>query len=154
MNVIWQLLSNAGGKWCLIHFSLSLWWKISLYLIFENVTIESNTYKCAFLLFALLFVSLEDVNEIFGYIVEIEEKKLDDLMDHVVTVHVHGRLGRGIRPQVLRFPPETWNIFISALNSNHRTNNTVEGCHSKFQKLMVIHHPSIWRFFLFFFFKC
>lgn len=115
---------------------------------------ESNTHVCASLLSALLPVSLGDVNEILGYIVEIAGKKVDDLMDHVMSVHVYGSLGRGIRPQVLRFPPETWNIFISALNSNHRTNNTVEGCHSKFQKLMVIHHPPIWSFFLFFFFKC
>ena len=87
-----------------------------------------------------------------GTLWKLQKKKLDDLMDHVVRVRVHGSLGRGIRPQVLRFPPETWNIFLSAPNSNHRT-NTVEGCHSKFQKLMVIYHPSIWSFF-FFFFKC
>ena len=105
------------------------------------MTTESNTYECASLLSALLSVSLEDVNENFGYIVEIAEKNLDDLMDHVVRVHVRGNLGRGIRSQVLRFPPETWNIFISTLNSNHRTNNRVGGCHSKFQKLI-------------FFFKC
>lgn len=36
--------------------------------------------------------------------------------------------------------------YTSVLNSNHRMNNAVEGWHSKFQKLMVVHHPSIWRF--------
>lgn len=61
------------------------------------MTTESNTYECASLLSALLSVSLEDVNENFGYIVEIAEKNLDDLMDHVVRKHVRGNLGRGIR---------------------------------------------------------
>lgn len=32
-----------------------------------------------------------------GYIVEIAGKKVDDLMDHVVSVHVYGSLGRGIK---------------------------------------------------------
>ena len=94
---------------------------------------ESNTHVCASLLSALLPVSLGDVNEILGYIVEIAGKKVDDLMDHVVSVHVYGSLGRGIRPQVLRFPPETWKVSASVLNGDHRMDNVLEGWHSKFQ---------------------
>ena len=35
--------------------------------------------------------------------------------------------------------------YTSLLNGDHRTNNRVEGWHSKFQKLMV-HHPLSFRF--------
>ena len=72
------------------------------------MTTESNTYECASLLSALLSVSLEDVNENFGYIVEIAEKNLDDLMDHIETMYICGRHGTDkTRPGTPRFPEET-----------------------------------------------
>ena len=43
-------------------------------------------------------------------------------------MYVCGRLGRGrVRPDAPRFPPETWNVYTSVLNGDHRTNNAVEG---------------------------
>ena len=107
------------------------------------MTTENNTHNCAYLVSVFQFVPLEDVSETFEYTVEIAEEHLDDLMDYVERVYVHGRLDRGRIAQVLRFPPETWNVYTSELNGEHRTNNMVEGWHSKFQKLIVVHHPSI-----------
>lgn len=71
------------------------------------MTTEYNTHNCASLLSVFQFVPLGDVSETFEYIVEIAEEHLDDLMDYVERVYVHGRLGRGRRAQVLRFPLET-----------------------------------------------
>lgn len=59
----------------------------------------------------------------------------------------HGSWDRGRRkPKAPRFPLETWNVYTLVLNRDHKKNNTVEGWHHKFQKLMLLHHPSVWRF--------
>lgn len=51
MNVIHRLLTDAQVKWCLFHFSKSLWWKVSfLGLTRAYVTVESNSPKCECLL--------------------------------------------------------------------------------------------------------
>ena len=114
----------------------------------EYTTMESNAPKCASLFLGRPFVPLEDINESLEYIVENAEENLNDLMDSVETAYVCGKLGRGRRPEATRFPQELWSqyICISILNGAHRMSSAVEGWHSKFQKLMVVHHPSIWRF--------
>lgn len=66
-------------------------------------------------------------------------------MDYVERGYVHERQERGKRrPEAPRFLPEMKNAYISVLNSNHETNNAVEGWHGNFQELMVVHHPSVW----------
>ena len=44
---------------------------------------EVNTCKCVSMLFGLLFVPVQDVNETAEYIMEKTEENLDDLMDYV-----------------------------------------------------------------------
>lgn len=98
-------------------------------------------------LFRLTFVPLEDVNETLECTVEGAEENLDDWIDYVGRVRVHGRCGRGRRiPESPRFPPETWDICKSVLNANRRIYNAMEVWHHKLQNLVVIHHSSIWRF--------
>lgn len=93
-NAIRLLLPNAHVRRCLFHFSQSLWQKIpSLGLTREHIT-ESNTRKCATMLFGLPFVPLEDVNETSKHIAENAEENLDDLMDYVEKKYAHGRHGR------------------------------------------------------------
>lgn len=52
------------------------------------MTTDSKTHKCMFMLFGLLFVCLEDVNETFEYLVETAEESIDNLMDSVERVYV------------------------------------------------------------------
>lgn len=47
------------------------------------------------MLFGLLFVPMEDINETFEYTVENTEENLDGLMNYVDRVYVHGRHSRG-----------------------------------------------------------
>lgn len=54
-----------------------------------------------------------------------------------------GMCHRGIRRP--RFPPESQNVYTSVPNADHRVNNAVEGRHGKFQKLMIVDYPSMWR---------
>ena len=123
---------------------MSIWqWKVTHISVLQHTCCTCAT---TIQLFGLPFAPLENVNEIFEYLVENTEENSDDLMDYVFRMYVHGRCGRGRRPEAPRFSPETWNVFTSVLNGNHRVNNAVEGWHSKFQKLVVVHYPSIWRF--------
>ncbi|KFD66258.1 hypothetical protein M514_21545 [Trichuris suis] len=87
-----------------------------------------------------------DDDEVVESILNVEDEMdedldEDDLIDYVERTYVTGRRGR---PPI--FPPEVWNVYRATLNDQHRTNNAVEGWHNKFQKLMVVHHPSIWKF--------
>lgn len=86
-----------------------------------------------FVLFGLLFVCLEDVNETFEYFVENAEENVDNLMDSVERVYVWEKYGRTRRSETRRFPPETWKIYTSVLNGDHRMDNVLEGWHCKFQ---------------------
>ena len=61
-------------------------------------------------------------------------------------MYVHGKNGRSRTLEAARFPSETWNVYNSVLNGDQRTSNTMKGWHNKFQKLMVVHHLSIWIF--------
>ena len=49
---------------------------------------ESYTCKCESMLFGLPFV--QDINEVFEYIMEKTEENLDDLVDYVEKVWVYG----------------------------------------------------------------
>ena len=81
----------------------------------------------------------------FEYIVENTEETLDDLVDYVERLYVCVRCGRGKRLEAPRFPPVTWNVSASLLNSDYGMNSDEEGWYSKFHKLTV-HHPSILRY--------
>ncbi|KFD61048.1 hypothetical protein M514_08442 [Trichuris suis] len=139
MNAIRSLLPNAEIKGCLFHISQSLWRRISSSGLASSYNaVESDTRRCASMLFGLPFVPVEDVVETFEYIEDQAEESLDDLMDYVKRTYVTGR------PPM--FPPQTWNVYRAVLNDQHRTNNAVECWHNKFQKVMVVHYPSIWKF--------
>ncbi|KHJ40130.1 hypothetical protein D918_09827 [Trichuris suis] len=139
MNAIRSLLLNAENKDCLFHFSQSLWRRISSWgLACSYNAVESATRRCASMLFDLPFVPAEDVVETFEYVDNQAEESLDDLMDYVKRTYVTGR-----SPM---FPPQTWNVYRAVLNDQRSTNNAAEGWHNKFQKVMVVHHPSIWKF--------
>ncbi|KHJ40540.1 hypothetical protein D918_09430 [Trichuris suis] len=130
MNAIRSLLPNAEIKGCLFHISQSLWRRISSSGLASSYNaVESDTRRCASMLFGLPFVPVEDVVETFEYIEDQAEESLDDLMDYVKRTYVTGR------PPM--FPPQTWNVYRAVLNDQHRTNNAVECWHNKFQKVMM-----------------
>ena len=58
----------------------------------HNKTMQNNNYKYASVLFGLWFMSLEDVNKTFRYIVGNAEENLDDLMDYGEKVYAHGKV--------------------------------------------------------------
>lgn len=74
------------------------------------MTMESYTCKCESMLFGLPFV--QDINEVFEYIMEKTEENLDDLVDYVEKVYSQGRFGRGKQNHKLYDFHQKLGIFI------------------------------------------
>ncbi|XP_034236635.1 uncharacterized protein LOC117642496 [Thrips palmi] len=133
MNVNRDFSPNIFRKGCLFHFNQSLWRKVvddglrSLYINAENEdhTVRRDVQR----LMAVPFVPMDDVEEVFDMIVE----EADDRVLNVAT-HLDNNYIRGNRTLRRAIPP----LF--------PTNNVVEAYHSKFQKIMVIHHANVWKF--------
>ena len=98
-------------------------------------------------LLALPFVPLPDLEQAFDAV-------MDEVDDRVLAVatHLETRNLRGQRPLRRRravppmFPPNLWNVHDQAVQNKARTTNVVEGWHSKFQKLLVVHHANVRKF--------
>lgn len=75
-----------------------------------------------------------------------------DLVNYFETTYVNGCpkiLGKNKRIKVKNipapFPPSVWNVHLTTLNDNDRTNNQTEGWNHRFSKLVNQTHPSIWH---------
>ncbi|KFD46116.1 hypothetical protein M514_13011 [Trichuris suis] len=91
MNAIRSVLPNAQIKGCLFHFSQSIWRRISSSGQTSSYReLGNSTRSCAFMLFGLPFVPVEDVEEKFDFISEQQaDVNLDDLIDYVEGTHRH-----------------------------------------------------------------
>jgi len=146
MNAARISFVSASIKGCLFHFTQSLYrYLISLGLKQEYEILESPIRKQAIALFALPFIPLEEIVEVFENITEGMDPRLDALISYIDSTYVQGPLRRRRRVPP-RFPPQVWNVYDLVLNGDERTNNAVEGWHNHLQKMMVVHHGSLWRF--------
>lgn len=151
MNVNQEIFPDVVHKGCLFHFNQSLWRHVvnsGLRVPYINAENEPHTVRRDVQrLMALPFVPLPDLENTFDAVV-------DDMDDRVLAVattldntyirgHRQLRRRRAVPP---RFPPALWNVFDQAVEDSARTNNVVEGWHSKFQKLLVVHHANVWKF--------
>lgn len=93
------------------------------------------------------FVPLHDVEMVFDQLnISIEGNTgLENLYNYVEDNYIRGRATRR-RSSTPAYKPELWNVYFLVKNKMHRTNNVAEGWHSKFQRIINVHHASIWRF--------
>lgn len=99
------------------------------------------------ILLAIPFVPLVDVEEAFDLIYDEVHDDCITLADYVEKTYVRGTPARGRRRATApRFSPQKWNVYQQVIDRSQRTNNVVEGWHSKFQKMIVTHHSNIWKF--------
>lgn len=98
-------------------------------------------------LMAIPFVPPVDVEDIFDAVVDDLDDRVLGLATHMEQTYIRGhrqlRRRRAVPP---RFPKEVWNVHDQAVDNSHRTNNVVEAYHSKFQKMIVVHHANVWKF--------
>ena len=96
---------------------------------------------------ALPFVPLADVEEAFDDVMETLDERCLEVASYIEHTYVRGYPRRGRRRAIPpTFPPPVWNVHQQVVLDQHRTNNVVEGFHSKFQKCIVTHHANIWKF--------
>lgn len=69
-----------------------------------------------------------------------ENEQIDRLFDYVERTYIRGRRRNA------RFSMEIWNVYDLTIEKLQRTNNVVEGYHSKFQHMINCHHASLWKF--------
>ena len=91
------------------------------------------------MILALSFVPVQDVILAFDELCNhcgIDEQSV---LDYFETNYI-GELRRGLLPL---FPHELWNMHNRVLNELPRTNNSLEGWHTRFSTMLRETHPSI-----------
>lgn len=75
-------------------------------------------------------------------------EELDEFASYIEVTYIRRKRACDRRPAIPpKFPPKMWNVYDLVLNNRLRTNNVVEGLHSKLGKLLATHDANIWKFF-------
>lgn len=136
-------------KICLFHFSQAIWRQVignglkADYHNPNNRTIR-NDVQC---LMSLPFVPETDILQVFDLLIDHVDPRVLPIAEYVEATYVRGRRARGRRratPPL--FPSNLWCAHESVLNDLQRTTNEAEGWHSRFQRMLVSHHASMWKF--------
>ncbi|KAK3919694.1 Transposase for insertion sequence element IS905 [Frankliniella fusca] len=151
MNVSQHFFPAAERKGCLFHFNQSLWRKAvdeGLRVPYINAENEEHTVRRDIQrLMAIPFVPVNEVEEVFDMVYDDVDDRVLNLATHLDNNYIRGhralRRRRAVPPM---FPVALWNVHEQAVENTHRTNNVVEAYHSKFQKLLVVHHANVWKF--------
>ena len=149
INAVLECLPTSIVKGCLFHFNQSLWRRIqesglsTLYVNSENQMFKDSVLR----FMALPFIPEEDLLDIFKDLVKTSSNILEGFVSYLgknyIGIHLNGDIWNVCTP---RFGIHTWNTYNSVLSGLRRTNNVVEGWHSRFQKVVVSKHATIWRF--------
>ena len=147
INAAQEVFPTTSTKCCFFHLGQSLYRRVQS----EGLQAQYNDPNdrslkdAVHMMLSLAFVPTADVPRSF-------EVLYDDIPDDLVGVatnfdeyYVNGRRGRGRRRAVPPgYSPDLWNCYESTLQNIHRTNNTSEGWHNKFQQVVGKHHPSLY----------
>lgn len=110
----------------------------------EESGVFSLSVRC---LAALAFVPAEDVIDSFHTLINNEE--FDRRAIAVATYFEDVWIGAPDRHTNIRaaplFPLEMWNMHEQALEGSHRTNNSMEGWHRRFQSVLGCFRPCVFR---------
>ncbi|PSN38021.1 hypothetical protein C0J52_24135 [Blattella germanica] len=113
----------------------------------SDIILSDGTFKSVPPQFMQLYTVHEDLLHTFDELMDDLDELVVEFATYMETVYIRGRPGRGRRratPPL--FTPDIWNVYQLVLDGRQRTNNSVEGFHSKLGKVVVAHHANIWRF--------
>lgn len=149
MNALRRAFDGIQIHGCLFHFGQSLWRQLvnrglrEAYLNVEEPTVRHDLLE----LMALPFIPLEDVVDTFDELVEEIHEDVIDFAEYIERTYIRGTRARGRRRAVPpRFPPVVWNSYNLVMDDRQRTNNAVEGFHSKMNRVVGTFHANIWKF--------
>ena len=133
-------------KGCFFHFSQNIWKKMQengLQIRYQqDLAFTIKARKIA----ALAFVPGADIDRYFNDLSNIINHDLHPILDYLednyVGVFRMFRRGHDQRP---RFSHEMWIAFDRVQNHLPRTNNSVEGWNSVFNRHVGRHHANIWK---------
>jgi hypothetical protein len=141
---------NIVLQGCFFHFSQCIWRQIQQHYEIAKKYREDEEFALHLRqLGALAFVPVSDLVSAFDTLMETSFFTTNDvllapLVDYFEDVWI-GRPQRG-RRRAPMFPHQTWNTHQATMDSDARTNNSVEGWHRRFSVLVGAHHPSFWKF--------
>lgn len=146
INAARDIFPNSEVKGCLFHYTSSIWKMAVVKGLKQQYTNDQQVRDVVQRLLALPFIPINDVNDVFDQIVDsIEDSDNAVILDYLCT-YVERTYVRGRRGNSARFPPNIWSTYDLVMNRYQRSTNSVEGWHSKFQKVIVSHHSGIWKF--------
>lgn len=104
---------------------------------------------------ALAYLPVKDVKRGISYLQQIVPSKAIPLLTYFNQTYVtgtekkvgkHGE-GREEKKRLVSplFPPEVWNVHNATLNGEPHTNNSTEGWNNRFEVLVGLLHPTIWK---------
>ena len=131
-------------KGCLFHLSKNIYRKVQdlglsqLYL--DDEQFRTNIRMIA----SLSFLPIEDTIQAFEVLANHAGNIEQPILDNFETTYI-GELRRGRRLQSL-FPHALWNMNVRVQEDLPRTNNDLEGWHTRFSGSFLHHHAHIWKF--------
>lgn len=110
---------------------------------YNQPTIRNNLLE----LISLPFIPFEDLQEIFNNLMDNLNESVVDFSTYIESTYIREQPVCGRRQVVPpKFPSEMCNAYELVLCQRQRTNNIVEGIHSKLRKVLLTHHSNIWKF--------
>lgn len=134
-------------KCCLFHLCQSVWRHIQAEHLVNLFRADDRRFKVATqMLCALAFVPLQHVERFYAELRQHIPADFWPIYEYFGNTYIIGHLGRNGLPTPPRYPPYLWNVYDSVLQKSARTNNVAEAWHSRFQRVVGKHHPSLYVF--------
>uniref|UniRef100_A0A915DE71 FLYWCH-type domain-containing protein n=1 Tax=Ditylenchus dipsaci TaxID=166011 RepID=A0A915DE71_9BILA len=153
-KILSQMFPTAVFKYCLFHFSQSLFRNFSsrgLIQLYTNPEVK-KLFRCYT---ALAFLPVDEVKRGFediSYAIQAKSDegeipgdlvdRLNDYVEYMKNTYI-SRVHNEMQEEDPIYPPLTWNCFQSVLDGSARTNKAQEGWHMRFNKKFSKRNPSL-----------
>ena len=129
---------------CLFHLGRCIYRKILQLGLSEQYLRDDDTRLNCKMLVSLAFVPPVDVLAAFETLLDNIPADLEPLMDYFEDTWIDRPHRRGQRRNPM-FSIDVWSIYDRVIDGLPRTNNSIEGWHSAFQRTVGSNHPTIYK---------
>ena len=143
-SAIPNVFPNASVHGCLFHLCKSIFRRVQAHGFQQEYLDDDNFRTNIRMIAALAFVPTADIIQLFDVLAQHCVGNEQPILDYFENNYT-GEFRRG-RRRAPRFPHVLWNIHRRVMQDLPRTNNLLEGWHRQFNDMMMIAHPTIWKF--------